>query len=92
MPTPIDNVLNGYSPDLSIELFLGDARFNVASIGPSKMSLRGARATPPGRGTLRMTLGGKVTTRHVHLPDGIDPDRDLQTYQVIDAAAQDAAA
>lgn len=91
MDSPIDNALNGYSPDLSIELLLGDDRFNVASLGPNEMALRGARPMPAGRGTLRITLDGKVMSHEVHLSDGIDPDRDLQTYQVVDAKREAAA-
>jgi hypothetical protein len=83
MDTPIENALNGYSPELSIDLFLGDERFNVSSVGPDELSIREARRMPAGPGTLRMTLDGKVTTRAVHLPDGIDPDRDRQSYQVV---------
>jgi hypothetical protein len=91
MESPIDNALNGFSPDLTIELFVADERFNVASLGPSEMALRGARPMPAGRGTLRITLDGKVMSHDVHLSNGIDPDRDLQTYQVVEGKQEAAA-
>jgi hypothetical protein len=73
----------GFSPDLSMELAIEGERFSVASIGPNGMIVRAARHVRPGRGTVRLDVGGHVTVYDVWLVDGVDPGRDLQRFQLI---------
>jgi hypothetical protein len=74
----------GYSPDISMELELHGERFNVAATGSATLRLRNPRTMPPGRGTLRMTVNGNVTTTHVELIEGINPDQKVHAYKRVE--------
>jgi hypothetical protein len=74
-----------------MELAMGAERFRVASVDSEGIVIRAARRFPAGRGTLRLVVDRRVTTYHVYLPDGIDPERTDQSYQLLEAVEEAAA-
>ncbi len=83
--------LSEYSPLITIELIVRGQQFNVASLGPDNVILRSARSLQPGTGIIRLMIDGHLTTYHVNLPQGIDPQRNEQPFVLIDATREAAA-
>jgi hypothetical protein len=81
----------GYSPSITMELLLHGGRFNVASMGAGQLSLRDARRSDPGRGTVRVVIDGCTTLFHVDLPNGINPDSAAQDFLLIETVREAAA-
>jgi hypothetical protein len=75
MLDPVKSPTAGYSAEVSIELQVGDERFDVASFGGERMVVRNPRALRACTGFVRVTVDGDVATYHVKLPAGLEPTR-----------------
>lgn len=80
MDSPAQAIDAGYSPDISIELFLHNERFDIASLGPSAIVVRSPRAAGPGQGTIRLVVADRVTLLKVDMVHGINPAQREQSY------------
>ena len=78
-----DTMSSGYSPPISMELQVGDERFEVASLGGEKLIVSDARLLPPTTGIVRVIVDGQVTVYHVELPNGIIPEARHQLIRVV---------
>jgi hypothetical protein len=80
MVSPAQAIDVGYSPNISIELFLHNERFDIASIGPSAVVVRSPRLTNPGQGTIRLVVADRVTLLKVDMVHGVNPKQREQSY------------
>ncbi len=85
------SVGSGCSPEISAELLLHGQRIAVASIGPDAIVVWGVQRVERGQGTIRLDMDGRITLYHVDLVNGIDPDRDRQTFLLLRTTEEAAA-
>jgi hypothetical protein len=77
----------GHSPDVRINLVIGDLTLNVARIRGDQMMLREACDAPAGtEGLVLVTVDGREDAIQIILPEGIRNDSQLISYRRVDAA------
>jgi hypothetical protein len=79
--------LTGYSPPINITLKVNDTAFEVADVGPDHVMLRSARDYEPVRAVLVINIDGRIKTRDVMLPEGIQKGRDRQPIIRLETAS-----